>query len=190
MCSPTSCNNIYENAPDDESREVYRISPLVEDMVRRGWLGEKSGRGFYQRVKKGGDSEILTLDPAKMEYRPRIKARFASLEMARGIEGIPERLRALLDPVLAGQPGDKAQQFIWSLHSETCLYAARRIPEISDSIADVDRAMRWGFAWELGPFELWDALGVERMAQRLAAGKARTAAAGHAPARLRQKKFL
>jgi 3-hydroxyacyl-CoA dehydrogenase len=159
--------NIFENAPDDESREVYRISPLVEDMVRRGWLGEKSGRGFYQRVKKGGDSEILTLDPAKMEYRPPAKARFASLEAVRGIESLPERLRALLEPVLAGQPGDKAQQFIWSLNSETCLYAARRIPEISDSIADVDHAMRWGFAWELGPFDLWDVLGVERMAQRL-----------------------
>jgi 3-hydroxyacyl-CoA dehydrogenase len=159
--------NIYENVPDDESREVYRISPLVEDMVRRGWLGEKSGHGFYQRVKKGGDSEILTLDPAKMEYRPRAKARFASLEAVRGIESLPERLRGLLDPILAGQPGDKAQQFVWGLYSETCIYAARRIPEISDSIADVDRAMRWGFAWELGPFELWDVLGVERMAQRL-----------------------
>ncbi len=159
--------NIYENAPDDESREVYRISPLVEEMVRRGWLGEKSGRGFYQRVKKGSDSDILTLDPEKMEYRPRAKARFASLEVVRGIEGLPERLRALLDPVIAGQPGDKAQQFIWGVYSETCLYAARRIPEISDSIADVDRAMRWGFAWELGPFEMWDVLGVERMAARL-----------------------
>jgi 3-hydroxyacyl-CoA dehydrogenase len=158
--------NIYENVPDDESREVYRISPIVEDMVRRGWLGEKSGRGFYQRVKKGGDNEILTLDPEKMEYRPRAKARFASLEAVRGIESLPERLRALLDPVIAGQPGDKAQQFIWGVYSETCLYAARRIPEISDSIADVDHAMRWGFAWELGPFELWDVLGVERMVQR------------------------
>ena len=78
--------NIYENAPDDESRELYRVPPLVEEMIKRGWLGEKSGRGFYQRVKKGGDSEILTLDPATMEYRPRQKARFASLEMARTID--------------------------------------------------------------------------------------------------------
>ena len=182
--------NIYENAPDDESREVYRVPPLVEDMVRRGWLGEKSGRGFYQRVKKGGDSEILTLDPAKMEYRPRRRRALPRSKWCAASRASRERLRALLDPVLAGQPGDKAQQFIWSLISETCLYAARRIPEISDSIADVDRAMRWGFAWELGPFELWDALGVERMAQRLAAGKARAAAAGHAPARVRQEELL
>ena len=142
-------------------------------MVRRGWLGEKSGQGFYQRVKKGGDSEILTLDPATMEYRPRQKARFASLEAARTIEDTRERLRALLGPVLAGQPGDKAQQFLWSALSETCLYAARRIPEISDSIADVDRAMRWGFAWELGPFEVWDALGVEAHGPAPRAGEAR-----------------
>jgi len=164
-------SNIYENAPDDESREVYRIPQLVAEMVRRGWLGEKSGRGFYQRVKKGGDSEILTLDPGTMEYRPQKKARFASLDAVRGIESLPDRLRALLEPVLAGQPGDKAQQFIWSTTSETCVYAARRVPEISDSIADIDRAMRWGFGWELGPFEVWDALGVERMAGRLAQEK-------------------
>src|SRR6202163_146242 len=68
--------NIYDNAPQDESRELYRVPPLVEEMIKRGWLGEKSGRGFYQRVKKGGDSEILTLDPGTMEYRPRQKARF------------------------------------------------------------------------------------------------------------------
>jgi 3-hydroxyacyl-CoA dehydrogenase len=74
----------------------------------------------------------------------------------------------LLAPVLAGQPGDKAQQFLWRALSETCLYAARRVPEISDSLADVDRAMRWGFAWELGPFEMWDTLGVEAAAARLA----------------------
>jgi len=74
--------NIYENAAQDESRELYRVPPLVGEMITRGWLGEKSGRGFYQRVKKGGDSEILVLDPGTMEYRPRQKARFASLEMA------------------------------------------------------------------------------------------------------------
>src|SRR2546425_568539 len=152
--------NIYENAPSDESREAYRVPPLVEEMVRRGMLGEKTGQGFYERVKKDGDSEILTLDVNTFEYRPRQKARFASLEMGKTIEDTRERLRALVGPVLAGQPADKAQKFIWSGLSEMCLYAARRIPEISDSVADVDRAMRWGFAWELGPFELIDAIGV------------------------------
>jgi 3-hydroxyacyl-CoA dehydrogenase len=159
--------NIYENAPEDEARELYRVPPLAEEMLRRGWLGEKTGRGFYQRVKKGGDTDILALDPATMDYRPRQKARFASLEMARTIEDTRERLRALLGPVLAGQTGDKAQQFLWALLSQACLYAARRIPEIADSFVDVDRAMRWGFGWELGPFELWDTLGVKAMAERL-----------------------
>src|SRR5579862_3948922 len=160
-------SNIYDNAPEDESRELYRVPPVIEALMSRGWLGEKSGQGFYKRVKKDGTDEILSLDPATMEYRPRQKARFASLDAARTIESTGERLRALLGPVLAGQPGDKAQQFLWSALSETCLYAARRVPEISDSIADVDRAMRWGFGWELGPFEVWDALGVAGMAQRL-----------------------
>jgi 3-hydroxyacyl-CoA dehydrogenase len=159
--------NIYENIPNDESRELYRVPPLLEEMERRGWLGEKSGRGFYQRVKKGGESEILTLDPATMEYRPRQKARFASIDAGRSIDDTRERLRALVGPVLAGQPGDLAQKFLWASLSEMCLYAARRVPEIADSIVDVDRAMRWGFGWELGPFELWDTLGVEAMARRL-----------------------
>jgi 3-hydroxyacyl-CoA dehydrogenase len=158
--------NIYENAPQDESRELYRVPPLVEEMIKRGSLGEKSARGFYQRVKKGGDSEILTLDPGTMEYRPRQKARFASLEMARTVDDSRARLQAILGPVIAGQPGDKAQQFLWALISQTSLYAARRIPEIADSILDIDRAMRWGFGWELGPFEICDALGVEVLAQR------------------------
>ena len=159
--------NIYDNCPDDESREIYRVPPLLEEMIKRGWLGEKTGKGFYQRVKQGGESEILTLDPAKMEYRSRQKARFASIESVRTIEDTRERLRGLLGPVLVGQPGDKAQQFIWRALSEMCVYAARRVPEISDSVADVDRAMRWGFGWELGPFEVWDALGVEGVAKRL-----------------------
>jgi 3-hydroxyacyl-CoA dehydrogenase len=158
--------NIYENATLDESREFYRVPALIEEMVQRGWLGEKSGRGFYQRIKKGGESEILTLDWQKMDYRPRQKARFASIEMGKTIDDTRERLRALLAPVGAGQ-GDKAAKFLWGAISEMCLYAARRVPEIADSIADVDRAMRWGFAWELGPFEIWDAVGVEVMAGQL-----------------------
>jgi len=163
--------NIYDNAPEDESREIYRLPPLVEEMLRRGWLGEKTGQGFYSRAKrdqKKAEPDILALDPATMDYRPRQKARFPSLEAGRTIEDTRERLRAVLGPVIAGQPGDKAQQFLWSLLSETCLYAARRVPEIADSIDDIDRAMRWGFGWELGPFELWDTLGVKALAGRLA----------------------
>ena len=159
--------NIYENAPEDESREMYRIPPLVEAMIARKWLGEKTGGGFYQRIKKGGEAEILTLDWQKLEYRPRQKAKFGSIEAARPIEDTRERLRALLTPALEGKGGDKATRFLWASFGETFLYAARRIPEIANRIVDVDRAMRWGFGWELGPFEMWDALGAERVAKAL-----------------------
>ncbi|MFZ0878802.1 MAG: 3-hydroxyacyl-CoA dehydrogenase NAD-binding domain-containing protein, partial [Candidatus Acidiferrales bacterium] len=159
--------NIYENAVNDESREAYKVPALVEDMMSRGWLGEKTGKGFYQQVKKGAEREIQTLDWQKMEYRPRQKPRFGSIEGGKAVEDTRERLRMLVGPALAGQGGDKASRFLWSSLSEMCSYAARRIPEISDSIVDVDRAMRWGFAWELGPFEIWDAIGVEQLAKAL-----------------------
>jgi 3-hydroxyacyl-CoA dehydrogenase len=159
--------NIYENAVNDESREIYKVPTLVQEMVRRGWLGEKSGQGFYKRIKKGAESEILTLDPQTMEYRAKQKARFASIDMGRLIDDTRDRLRALVGPILTGQPADKASKFLWASLSRTCLYAARRVPEIADSPADIDRAMRWGFAWELGPFEIWDTLGVEAVARQL-----------------------
>jgi 3-hydroxyacyl-CoA dehydrogenase len=159
--------NIYENATTDESRNIYKVPPFMEEMLKRGWLGDKTGGGFYKKVKKDGDSEILTLDWQKMEYRPRLKAKFPSIEGGKGIEDTRERLRALLAPALDSKGGDKANRLLWSSLSQTCLYAARRMPEISHSVVDLDRAVRWGFAWELGPFEAWDAIGVERMAKAL-----------------------
>ena len=156
--------NIYETAPNDESRESYKVPALVEEMVKRGWLGDKTGQGFYKKVKGEGEKEILTLDVNTLEYRARQKARFASLEMGKAIEDTRDRLRALVSSVLEGQKGDKAQQFLWGSLSEMCLYAARRVPEISDNVVDVDRALRWGFAWELGPFEIMDAIGVKEFA--------------------------
>src|SRR5262249_31363492 len=154
-------------APDDESRERYKVPALVEEMLKRNWLGDKSGQGFYKKLKGEGEKEILTLDVRTMEYRPRQKAKFASIEAGKAVEDTRERLRALVGPVRAGQKGDKAQQFLWSALSETCLYAARRIPEISDNLADVDRAMRWGFGWELGPFEMMDAVGLAAFAAQI-----------------------
>ena len=158
--------NIYDNIPNDESREMWRVPAFVEEMMKRGWLGDKTGSGFYKRVKKAGDSEILTLDWQKMEYRPRQKAKFGSIEAGKQIEETRERIRALSGPGMDGK-GDKANRFLWACLSENCLYAARRVPEIANSVVDVDRAMRWGFAWELGPFEVWDAIGVGRMVEAL-----------------------
>jgi 3-hydroxyacyl-CoA dehydrogenase len=159
--------NIYETAPTDESRERYKVPALVEEMIKRGRLGEKTGQGFYKKVKGAGDKEILTLDVHTMDYRPRQKAKFGSIEAGKTIDDTRQRLRALVGPVMEGQKGDKAQQFLWSAISETCLYAARRIPEISDNLVDVDRAMRWGFGWELGPFEMVDALGLNAFAAQV-----------------------
>ena len=155
--------NIYETAPNDESRERYKVPPLLEEMTKRGWLGDKTGQGFYKKTKEG-PREILTLDVKTMEYRPKQKAKFASLEAGKGMEDTQERLRFLVGPILQEQKGDKAQQFLWQALSETCLYTARRIPEIADNVAEVDRAMRWGFGWELGPFEMMDAIGVKEFA--------------------------
>src|SRR5260370_4233876 len=136
--------NIYDNVPGDESREFYRLPPLIEELARRGWLGDKTGRGFYQRVKKaGGESEILTLDPAKMDYRPRQIARFASIEAGKAIEDTRERLHMLVGPILAGKEGDKAQKRILGVLRAMWLYAARRIPASSHSTRAVYRAMRW-----------------------------------------------
>ena len=163
--------NIYENAAADEMRERYRVPALVDDMMKRGWLGEKTGSGFYKRMKGGEGKEILTLDWKTMEYRPRAKARFGSIEAGKAIDDTRERLRELLGPALAGRDGDKGARFLWRSISEMCLYAARRIPEISDTVSDVDNAMRWGFAWEMGPFQIWDAAGVETMARRIEAEK-------------------
>jgi 3-hydroxyacyl-CoA dehydrogenase len=159
--------NIYKTAPNDESRERYKVPALVEEMAKRGWLGDKTGQGFYKKIKGEGEREILTLDVGSMEYRARQKARFASLQAAKTIDDTRQRLHALVGPILEGQKGDKAQQFLWGALSETCLYAARRVPEISDNIVDVDRAMRWGFGWELGPFEMVDALGLNAFAAQV-----------------------
>jgi 3-hydroxyacyl-CoA dehydrogenase len=159
--------NIYETAPNDESRERYKVPALVEEMIKRGWLGDKTGQGFYKKVKGAGEKEILTLDVNTMEYRPRQKAKFASIDAGKAIDDTRQRLRALVGPILEGQKTDRAQQFLWSAISETCLYAARRVPEISDNLVDVDRAMRWGFGWELGPFEMVDVLGLGTFAAQV-----------------------
>src|SRR5580658_2177372 len=160
--------NIYDSIPGDESRETFRVPLLIQEMMKRGWLGEKTGGGFYKRVKgAGGESEILTLDWKTMEYRPQQKAKFPSIEAGKAIEDPRQRLQMLSGPAMDGSGGDKANKFIWSALSETCLYAARRVPEIANTVVDVDRAMQWGFGWELGPFEIWDAIGVERMARAL-----------------------
>lgn len=153
--------NLYELIPDDEWRERLKLPAFVLKLYEQGWLGEKSGQGFYRRARgEGGHDEILVLDPRTMEYRPRQRAQFPGIE---GLQSLPlaERLPAL------AYRDDRAGRFVWKLLSELLLYAGHRAPEIADDLESVDNAMRWGFNWELGPFETWDALGVERSVERM-----------------------
>src|SRR5437667_4400893 len=128
-------------------------------MMERGWLGEKSGQGFYKRV--GKDKEIYAIDLKTLGYHPAAKVRFPSAETARNIDDLGQRLRVLV----AGS--DRVGTFLWKLFGDLFLYVTERVPEISDRIVEIDRAMRWGYANKLGPFELWDALGFENVAHRI-----------------------
>ncbi|MFQ5663481.1 MAG: 3-hydroxyacyl-CoA dehydrogenase NAD-binding domain-containing protein [Terriglobia bacterium] len=147
--------NLGENLPNDERRELFQLPDFIQKMLERGWLGEKTGQGFYKRVKENGQRKILALDWKTLDYRPRQKARFPGLELARNIEDTGERLQRLL------AARDRVGRFYQQLLDDLFHYAAMRIPEIADSIVEVDQALHYGFNWELGPFEVWDAVGLE-----------------------------
>src|SRR5205085_2503281 len=153
--------NVYDNAPDDECRDVFAPPPLLQELVARGWLGEKSGQGFYKRIKGAEGSEILVLDHATMEYRPREKWRFDSIGEVKDDPDPAARIRGIVSA------DDRAARFARPLMRDLLTYSARRVPEIADSPQDVDDAMRWGFNWVLGPFQTWDALGVANVAVAL-----------------------
>jgi 3-hydroxyacyl-CoA dehydrogenase len=161
--------NLYEAVPLDPARELFRVPAIMEQMVERGWLGEKRRQGFYQRVGKGADKEIWVLDRKTLEYRPARKVKFPAVEAVRGIEDLGQRLRALVAYDAAGNDAgdDRAGQFLWKLFRDFTIYSARMVPEISDRIVEIDRAMRWGYGFTLGPFELWDALGVPETVERM-----------------------
>jgi 3-hydroxyacyl-CoA dehydrogenase len=146
-------HNLYERLPDEAVRMQFVLPAFVEKMIERKMVGEKSGQGFYKRVKgAAGDSEILTLEPATLEYRPRKSPRLPSLEAAAAIGEVRERVRTLYE----GK--DRVGEFLRHTLGPTLEYTAKVTPEIAYSSDDVDRVMRWGFGWELGPFELLDAI--------------------------------
>lgn len=147
----------YQSLPEDPEREAFKLPEPLTGMLERSWLGEKSGQGFYRRQ----NGEILALDLKTLEYRPRRGLRSAAVELARGLDDPRRRLDTLL---MADEP---AARFLHELLARSLCYAAGRVPEIADDIIDVDRAMRWGFGWERGPFETWDLLGVDRVKQWL-----------------------
>ncbi len=175
-------SNMTQNVHDERSE--LQIPAFFRQMLERKWLGDKTHGGFYKKHKsehgKHGDGkdkdkdkhkedERLALDWKTLDYHPRQKPRFAALEMAKNVEETGTRIRMLLgmDGGGAPQKADKAGAFLWAALSDLWTYSANRIPEISDSIVEIDRAMHLGFNWELGPFELWDAAGVEATVARM-----------------------
>ena len=150
--------NLHERLTDDLVRARFELPQFVQRMLAKGLTGEKAGQGFYKRIKgEGGESEILTLDPETLEYRPRKSPKFPSLDAASAIAGTGERTKTLFD----GK--DRVGQFLRQTLGPAIVYAARVTPEIAHSPDEVDRVMRWGFGWELGPFETADAIGIQHV---------------------------
>jgi 3-hydroxyacyl-CoA dehydrogenase len=160
---------VADNCPTDEARAIFTIPSWLEKILANNWLGDKTGQGFFKKIKTEAGKEILTLNLQTLEYGPRNKPKFASLEAAKPIEDLKQRLQ-----LLQASP-DKAGDFYKAFHYGLFSYISHRIPEISDELYRVDDAMMAGFGWEIGAFESWDTLGV---AKTVAAMKA----AGHAVA--------
>lgn len=147
----------YEKCEDDEAREIFKIPDFLKKMIENKWLGQKTGQGFFKKEGK----EILSINLDNFEYTPRTKVRFDGVRSAKRYHNTPDKIRAL-----AFNP-DRAGKFAWEIIANTLIYAANRIPEIADDIVNVDNAMKWGFGWELGPFEVWDALGLDASLKRM-----------------------
>lgn len=155
-------DNLYEAVPEDEMRDYFKSPEFVLEMQKRNWLGEKTKIGFYKRAKdEVGQTEISTLDPKKMEHRPRQKATFTSIDMGKNIEDVCDRVKSL------AYAKDRAGEFFWDIMASILIYSANRIPKIAAEVMSIDNAMKWGFGWELGPFETWDAIGLEKSVERM-----------------------
>ena len=154
-------DNLYPAVPDDEAREDLKTPELLHEMVKRGWLGNKTGQGFYKQVKTEKGREFHVLDPKTMEYKPPEKKEYDSLANSQMYEDLGERLRFMVTQ------NDRAAKFIWDTTAKTLAYASNRVPEIADDIVAIDNAMKWGFANEVGPFEMWDMLGIAETVARM-----------------------
>ncbi len=155
--------NLYKAIPDDESRETFQLPEVITKLLAAKALGNKSGAGFYKRVKGKEGSEFHPLNLQSGEYEPPTKIRFDLVGKVRNIEPLEDRLRA----IFTQGAGDRAGDYLINTTLPTLAYAARRVPEVADSLADIDNAMRWGFSNRLGPFELWDTLGVQAAAEQM-----------------------
>jgi 3-hydroxyacyl-CoA dehydrogenase len=154
--------NCYDTLGHDEERDIFQAPPFIQAMIEKNLLGDKSGQGFYQKAKGAdGKRTILSLDLDTLEYTEQKKVRFDSLGAVRSIDDVGKRIATLLTHE------DTAARFAEKVTLSVLAYASRRIPEIADDIVNIDRGMRWGFGWDLGPFETWDAIGVEKGLARM-----------------------
>lgn len=161
-------NGLKQGVPDDEANALFVLPDYLKKMVENKWLGDKTGQGFYKKVKgKDGKSEILALDLKTLEYRPQQKAKFATLEMTKPVENLKDRLKMLV----AGK--DKAGEFYRATFAGLFQYVSNRIPEIADELYKIDDALKAGFGWDLGPFEYWDAIGVKESVALMEAADAK-----------------
>ncbi|MBZ0281838.1 MAG: 3-hydroxyacyl-CoA dehydrogenase/enoyl-CoA hydratase family protein [Anaerolineae bacterium] len=159
--------NLYEAIPEDPAREVLhheQADAIMDRMMANGWLGNKSGQGFYKTMKgAGGEKEFWILNTDTFEYEPPKNPRFESVSKHRKVEPVGERIRLLMNEE------DRAGKFLWNLHAFYLAYASNRVPEITDTIVNVDNAIKGGFSHELGPFEIWDAIGVAETVEKFEA---------------------
>ena len=153
--------NLYESVPEDPWREWFQVPPFLQNLIDNGWLGEKTGQGFYKRV--GPEKQIHAINWKTLEYYPAAKPTFPIVEETKRIADFAERLRALVSS------SDRVGRFLWNVFKNVFAYSAAKVGEISDRIVEIDRAMRWGYGHKLGPFEFWDALGFEPIARRMEA---------------------
>ncbi|WP_166244444.1 3-hydroxyacyl-CoA dehydrogenase/enoyl-CoA hydratase family protein [Paenibacillus turpanensis] len=155
-------SNVFNGVEDEAEKAVFQTPAVLRELVERGWIGEKAGQGFYKKVKgDSGGSVIEALNLQTMEYAPSRKIGSASLEAAKAAKGAKGRIRALLGTK------DRYSEFAWKVLKRVLLYSAEVLGEIADTVSDVDMAMKWGFNWDLGPFETWDAIGLRESARRM-----------------------
>ncbi len=155
-------NNLYPAVPEDEDRDVFQIPALIQTLLDKKILGDKTNGGFFKKSKDAeGKRAILELDLNTFEYKPQEKTKFPSLDAAKAIEDIPARVKKLV------WGDDRVGKFLWKTSSRVSRYAANRIPEIADTIVEIDNAIKWGFGWEIGVFEAWDAIGVAESVERM-----------------------
>ncbi len=163
---------VAENCPEDEAKQIFAIPTWLETVLTNKWLGDKTGQGFFKKMPPNpkGEKEIYTLDLQSMEYKPRVKSKFATLETAKPVEDLKQRMKMLV----AGT--DKAGDFYRKFHYSLFSYISHRIPEISDELYRVDDAMMAGFGWEIGAFETWDVLGVAKTVEAMKTAGVKAAA--------------